>query len=169
MAQIIGKVAFKLQHTQLHIKYKEQLMNFFQGICFHKTDEARLSAVYNIPCFHLLFGKKDGTQTLSNTVATRETSNDEESKDEDAEVFGPIVFDFTNAYYQFANDNNTQIRILTASCLHEAFKLSSDSEDTSLLRDALHDLLADECTDVLVTIILNLDLIIEKYANSHAV
>ena len=55
---------------------------------------------------------------------------------------------------------------MTASCLHEAFKLSSDTEDTSLLRDALHDLLADECTDVLVTIILNLDTIIEKYVNS---
>jgi|LauGreDrversion4_2_1035121.scaffolds.fasta_scaffold33144_3 hypothetical protein len=82
-------------------------MNFFQGICFHKTDEARLSAVYNIPCFHLLFGKKDATQTLSNTAATRDTSNDEESKDEDGDAFGPVVFDFTNAYYQFANDNNT--------------------------------------------------------------
>lgn len=58
---------------------------------------------------------------------------------------------------------------MTASCLHEAFKLSSDTEDTSLLRDALHDLLADECTDVLVTIILNLDTIIEKYVNNQAI
>jgi len=36
-------------------------MNFFQGICSHKTEEGRLSAVYNIPCFHQLFGRKDGS------------------------------------------------------------------------------------------------------------
>ena len=37
------------------------------------------------------------------------------------------------------------------------------------LRDALHEVLEDECTDVLVTIITNLETIINKYANSHAV
>jgi hypothetical protein len=46
-----------------------------------------------------LFGKKDASVTLLNTGTTRDTSNEEESKDEEGEAFGPIVFDFTNAYY----------------------------------------------------------------------
>jgi hypothetical protein len=49
--------------------------------------------------------------------------------------------------------------------MHEAFKVTSENEDTSLLRDAFHDLLADENTEVPVIIICNLDVIIEKYAN----
>jgi hypothetical protein len=69
-------------------------MNFFQGICAHKTDEARLSAVYNIPCFHQLYGKKDNT--ASSNATTRDTSNDEESKEDDVE--SPFAFDFTQAY-----------------------------------------------------------------------
>lgn len=99
-------------------------MNFFQGICSHKTEEGRLSAVYNIPCFHQLFGRKDGSGQ------TKEQQIEEESKEEEIEQFGASQFDFTNAYYQFANDTNTQIRILTASCLHEAYKMQSETEDT---------------------------------------
>jgi hypothetical protein len=74
-------------------------MNFFSGICYHKTDEARLSAVYNIPCFHLLFGRKEAGTTLSTASTTRDTQNDEESKEDDGEPSGQTVFDFTNAYY----------------------------------------------------------------------
>lgn len=102
-------------------------------------------------------------------MTTRDTNNDEESKEEDGDPFAPIPFDFLNAYYLFANDTNDQIRILTAGCLHEAFKLQSEQEDTTYLRDALHDLMNDKCNDVLVTIVLNVDVIIEKYANYHAV
>ena len=137
-------------------------MNFFIGICTHKTDDGRLSAVYNIPCFHQLFGKNYSSTGRHNT-------NDEESKDDEIESLGPTAFDFTSAYYQFTKDANTQVRILTASCLYEAFKVSTENEDTTLLRDALHEVLEDECTDVLVTIITNLETIINKYANSHAV
>ena len=138
-------------------------MNFFQGICAHKTDEGRLSAVYNIPCFHQLFGKKDGS------FFTKDSQNDEESKDDESDPFGPQAFDFTNAYYLFTKDTNTEVRILTASCLHEAFKLTSENEDTSLLREALHVLLEDECMDVTVTLLINLDVIIDRYANQHAI
>ena len=46
---------------------------------------------------------------------------------------------------------------------------AQDSEDTSALRDALHELMADEVTEVLVSLLPQLPATISHYANKHAV
>jgi hypothetical protein len=52
----------------------------------------------------------------------------------------------------FATDPDLRVRVITASSIHEAFLLASDDEDTTTLRDALHDLLLDESVEVMAAL-----------------
>lgn len=61
------------------------------------------------------------------------------------------------------------IKLTAAHSIHEAFSVAQDDEDTSGLRDALHSLLQDESTEVQKALCLNIDVIIAKYVNAHAV
>ena len=55
MGRMIGKIAFKLSKNDLHLKYKEQILTFYNDINNHKDEENVMSAVFNLPCFHQLF------------------------------------------------------------------------------------------------------------------
>lgn len=46
---------------------------------------------------------------------------------------------------------------------------SGDDEDTSVLRETFHDLLADESQEVMIGLLGSLDQIIERYGNQEAV
>lgn len=67
------------------------------------------------------------------------------------------------------NDSDEKIRQTAAQCIHEAFLNADKTDDTSQLREALHELLSDDSTEVLISLIANLDKIICNYGNQHAV
>lgn len=90
----------------------------------------------------------------------------EESKDEGCDH---RQFAFNEACLDFATDAVERVRIITASSLHEAFLAAGDDEDTSALRAALHELLADESLSVQTALLPHLDTVIGRYANAHAV
>ena len=48
----------KLSKFHLHCKHKDQILSFYKTICESEDDENRMSAARNLPCFHLLYGKK---------------------------------------------------------------------------------------------------------------
>jgi len=74
-------------------------------------------------------------------------------------------FDFHSQYFTLAQESDENTRALIANCLHEAFNLSNDLQDTSLLRDTLHELLLDESKVVILTLVPNLDRLIGCYCN----
>jgi hypothetical protein len=55
LAMILGKIVFKLKDFDLHLKYREQLISFFNSSCTHKELEMRRAGCFNLPCFHLMF------------------------------------------------------------------------------------------------------------------
>ena len=55
MAEIIGRIAYKLSFFDLHIKYKEQILGFYKTIINHKDEAIVQSGVFNLPCFHRLY------------------------------------------------------------------------------------------------------------------
>jgi hypothetical protein len=57
------------------------------------------------------------------------------------------------------------VRITAATCIHEGFLQQDHDEDTSSLREALTELLVDECPEVMQALIPNLDKTIEHFAN----
>ena len=57
------------------------------------------------------------------------------------------------------------MRITAATCIHEGFLQQDHDEDTSSLREALTELLVDECPEVMQALIPNLDKTIEHFAN----
>lgn len=50
-----GQIIFNIAKWDLHLKYKNQLIDFYKQICDHKDDEVRMSAVYNLPCMNYYF------------------------------------------------------------------------------------------------------------------
>jgi predicted short-subunit dehydrogenase-like oxidoreductase (DUF2520 family) len=56
-----------------------------------------------------------------------------------------------------------------AASIHEAFRLSSDSEDSQKLRDAFKLIIEMNNRDTISVIIDNLDVSLLKYCNPHAV
>lgn len=113
------------------------------------------------------------TVQRANTGVTTASStyDDEESKvDDQFQEQGQMMpFEFSQVYYCFAQDPEEKIRVTVASCIHEAFLLAQDDEDTSLLRDSLLELLQDDTKEVMTALCQNLDVIIAKYANAHSI
>ena len=61
MAQIIGKVVYKLSrnNSNLHRKYQTEIIDFYNRICEdHETEDCRFHAAYNLPCFHACYRQK---------------------------------------------------------------------------------------------------------------
>ena len=58
MAQIIGKVVYKLSRNaaNLHRKYQAEIIDFYTRICDdYETEDCRYHAAYNLPCFHACY------------------------------------------------------------------------------------------------------------------
>ena len=58
MSRTIGKIVDKLSHFDLHIKYSDQILEFFKGIVNHEDEQCVESGIYNLPCFHSLYREK---------------------------------------------------------------------------------------------------------------
>lgn len=52
--------------------------------------------------------------------------------------------------------------------MHEAFWIIEDDEDTSKLRQTFVNLIVGNCKEIVLIMNLNLDIIIKKYCNDHA-
>ena len=61
-------------------------------------------------------------------------------------------FEFHEKYSGFAQDQEEDIRVMMAACLHEGFQICSEYQDNSILRDTMHELLVDESTSVTVAL-----------------
>lgn len=136
---MIGKIAAKLQKFDLHLKLKEDIINFYKDLIGREEVALRKIAVYNLPCMHLLY-KSAQTE---------------------------LEINFPEIYQQFLGDEVQSIRECAASSLHEAFLLVDENEDSSKLRECLFDLLQDSAKPLMQILNKNLVTLIEKYANKH--
>jgi hypothetical protein len=113
------------------------------------------------------------TSSSSASLQVMEESKDEMGAANDTQHGGANsqgnTFDFDKCYLTFTGDSNEKIRQITAASIHEGFVAAQDSEDTSSLREAFHELMTDEVTEVLISLIPNLPTTIKNYANKHAV
>lgn len=55
LAKICGRFIWRLQKSELHLKYKVQIQEYYSKICEHESDAIKLNAAYNLPCFHQVF------------------------------------------------------------------------------------------------------------------
>lgn len=56
VSQFIGQLAHKLSQVgNLHLKYKEDILEFYKALCVHKIDECRQNAAYCLPCMNSLY------------------------------------------------------------------------------------------------------------------
>lgn len=55
MAVMIGQIAYKLSKLGLLLKYKEPILNFYKATTTHESQSVQRAALFNLPCFHLLF------------------------------------------------------------------------------------------------------------------
>lgn len=171
---MIGKIVHKLSAFDLHLKYKEQILNFYKAMVEHRDPENNLSGIYNLPCFHLLF--KDQVTRPSNapgTAATQSTratglgpAGDEEDTGEKPKT---IDLDFQDLYYRYSNEHSDEMRAITAACIHEPFQLASPNEDIKKVQMALLELMEEDNKDIMLALIPNLKTLIEKYANEHCI
>jgi hypothetical protein len=123
----------------MHLKYSEQFIVYYKEICYHKDEAIRIKAVYNLPCMNLLFKSVEKEMDIN----------------------------FSSLYLQFSEDENLEIRYCAASSLHEAFKISTDEEDTSNLRKCFLSLVVDNTRDIILLMNNNLSQIVLKYLNKH--
>lgn len=55
VASMLGPVLYKCRGFDFHLKHKEQIINFYKFLLLHPEEGVVQSAVYNLPCMHLLF------------------------------------------------------------------------------------------------------------------
>lgn len=88
------------------MKYKDKIAEFYRFACNHTETSIVEKAVFNLPCMHLLYQS----------------------------VQKEIDIDFFKLYLDFSFSENPIIRLTVAKCLHEAFKLVQEEDDTSAIR-----------------------------------
>jgi len=70
---------------------------------------------------------------------------------------------------RFSEDQDFEVRKCIASSLHEAFRLITDDDDTSKLRQCFYNFILDNDREIILIINRNLDIMIEKYGNKHTI
>lgn len=139
------------------MKYSEPILSFYKKTTESEDEIVLKAALYNLPCFHLLY--KDVVKQLSlddNLLST------EEGKD------NPFDLNFHELYQKFAESENVEIREVLAACIHEPYKIRTDDEDMSNLHDIVCDLMEDTERSVACALAPNLCTIISLYSNSHS-
>ena len=63
---------------------------------------------------------------------------------------------------------NEEMRTIAASCLHEGFLLASPTEDIKKLQMTLLELLDDETKEIMLALIPNIRILIERYLNEQS-
>ena len=51
-SKIFGRIVFSLVKSELHLKYKEKLFNYYRQLLDHPKEEIRINAAFNLPCFN---------------------------------------------------------------------------------------------------------------------
>ena len=126
-----------------------------------------------MPCFNLLYKDRlgrppPGTAETQSTSATHTGNQDGDVDDDGQEERKVIDIDFQELYYRYANEQNEEMRVCAASCLHEGFLLASPLENIKKLKLTLLDLLEEEHKDILLALIPNIRILIESFCNEHA-
>lgn len=127
-----------------------------------ENEDIRFNAAFNLPCFQICYRtpqEGEGEETKS------DGSHEIEIK---TGGVSPVDIDFNELYLRFANDDSLKIRETIACSLHEAYKMMGSEQDTTKLRQAFHDLLAESEKSVSIALTKNVDKILELYANEHA-
>ena len=55
MAEIIGKVVFKLKTQDLYLKNRAPIVEFYKKMVSHEELKMRRCAAFNLPCFNKLY------------------------------------------------------------------------------------------------------------------
>ncbi len=55
LAKLMGKIVFNLKHFDLHILFRDKMVEFFVNSCQNKDVEMRRAASFNLPCFFQLY------------------------------------------------------------------------------------------------------------------
>jgi hypothetical protein len=136
---VLGQVLHKLQKYEVHLKHKDQIAIFYKYACNHYEASIVEKAVFNLPCMHLLYQS----------------------------VQQEIDINFFQLYHTFSSSENTGIKLSIARSLHEAFKLVSNEDDTTLIRQVFINFILDADRNIMLAINQNLPTFIFKYCNDH--
>jgi hypothetical protein len=80
-----------------------------------------------------------------------------------------LSISFKETYLKFSEDKEFDIRYCAAASLHEAFKLTTDDEDISYLRQVFISCILDNSREMILLMNSNLVLLIQKYGNKHTI
>jgi hypothetical protein len=67
----------------------------------------------------------------------------------------------------FSKEQDSSIKLIIASSLHEPFLLTHKDEDTSKLREAFKILLEENEKEIIAALSTHMDIILSKYCNDH--
>ena len=76
--------------------------------------------------------------------------------------------DFEDLYYRYSNEQNDEMRTITAACIHEPFLLAGANEDIKKLQMALLDLMDEDKKEITLALIPNMTTLIKKFINEHS-
>lgn len=81
MSKLIGQIAYKLKPFGLHLKHKEPILDFYKKTCESDNFVVQKAALYNLPCFHLLY--RDVVKNSNSTSSIQEeiTIDTQDSRD----------------------------------------------------------------------------------------
>jgi excinuclease UvrABC ATPase subunit len=116
-------------------------MDFWMETCNHEDDTVRKWACYNLPAMAKLF----------------------------KEVQHEFHFDFVSQWKDFSQDEVEEIRYLAAASLHEAFALTTDEEDTTVLREVFIGYILDPEREMQQLMNKSVASMLHKYGNTHTV
>lgn len=80
-----------------------------------------------------------------------------------------IDINFSSLYLRFSKSENKTIKHTIAKCLHEAFKLIEEEDDTTDLRKVFITFLLDTNRDIILIINSNLGTLLSKYGNKNTI
>ena len=141
LAQMLGKIVYKLKEFDLHLKKKEPILEFYSLISQHKEIEMRRHGAYNLACFNSLYKEFQG----------------------DSEI------DYQELYLNYSKEQDPFVKKAVAASLHEAFQLTAQDEDIFRLREAFKILLEDTDREVISVLCENIGIIFNSYSNDHGV
>lgn len=116
-------------------------MTFYKELTNHEDDEIRQMAVYNLPCFNMLYKS----------------------------VSKEINMNFQKLWVNFSEDENFDIKKCAATSLHEAFIAADDDEDITLLKECFLGFILEDNREIILIMNKNLDVMIKKWGNKHTI
>ena len=55
IAEMFGRIVYSLKPFNLHMKFKDPILDFYSKMTNHKELKMRRHAAYNLPCFNQLY------------------------------------------------------------------------------------------------------------------